>query len=205
MTVERQPIVDAKDHAFAQTKGGMIAHCARRLFHMLIIPIAFFYYYFLVFHLPQKILSLSVLAMIFFVFLFEKLRIRAKLVLFGQRLYEAARISAFAWTMLSLGIILLVLPVQFAIPIVSVCGLVDPLLGEMRLHHINKKMVFAVGCGAAWLIWFLAAHLYHFSVWYGVILAPITVIVELPSLKWIDDNALMMLVPLIGIQILERL
>lgn len=199
MQFERQSTVCAKDHAAAHTKGGMIAHCARRLFHTLIIPVAFFYYYFLMVHVPQKILSLGILAMIFFIFLFEKLRIRAKLVLFGQRLYEAARLSAFAWTMLSLGIVLLILPVQFAMPIVVVCGLVDPLLGEMRLRDMNKKMVFCVGCCAAWLIWFVAAQCYHFAYWYGVILAPVTVAAEWPSLKWIDDNALMMLVPLLGI------
>jgi hypothetical protein len=138
-----------------------------------------------------------ILAFIFLVFLFEKFRIRARLVLFGQRLHEATHISAFAWTMLSLGIILFSAPVYFAMPIVACCAFVDPLLGEMRLHQVNKYKIIAAGVIVALIIWSACAWFYHFSVWYGVILAPITVAAEWPSLKWIDDNALMMLVPLL--------
>ncbi|MCX7125878.1 MAG: hypothetical protein NTU49_09115 [Gammaproteobacteria bacterium] len=180
-----------------EIKGGLAAHFARRLFHMCMLAVPFVYYYFLIDLATPKILHLIILAFIFLVFLFEKLRIRMRLVLFGQRLHEATHISAFAWTMLSLGIILILSPsVSFSIPIVATCALVDPLLGEMRARHINKKLIFISGIFLALIIWLGCARIYHFPLYYAAIFAPITVAVEWPTLKWIDDNALMMLVPL---------
>jgi hypothetical protein len=185
-------------------KGGAVAHLSRRAFHvaMLIIPLV--YYYFLNAHVSQKVLHLTILAFIFFVFLFEKLRIRMRLVLFAQRFHEATHISAFGWTMLSLGIILFFLPsATFSIPIVATCAIVDPLLGEMRLQNMKKELIISIGVVVALLIWFLCAWIYHFPAWISVIIAPITVAVEWPSLKWIDDNALMLLVPFFIILVLR--
>jgi hypothetical protein len=126
------------------------------------------------------------------------------LVLFGQRLHEATHISAFAWTMLSLGIILLISPsVGYSIAIVATCAIVDPLLGEMRMDAINKSIVIVTGIVVALIIWLLCAHYYHFPLWIACTLAPLSVAVELPNLKWIDDNALMLLVPLAIISLLS--
>ncbi|OGT43889.1 MAG: hypothetical protein A3F13_04785 [Gammaproteobacteria bacterium RIFCSPHIGHO2_12_FULL_40_19] len=186
-------------------RGGTVAHVARRLFHAAMIVVPFFYYYYLIDHASQKILRLSILAFIFLVFLFEKFRIRARLVLFGQRLHEASHISTFAWTMLSLGMVLFFAPVDFAMPIVTCCAFVDPMLGEMRLHQINKVMTFLTGVFVALMIWLVCAWFYHFPLWYGAIIAPITVLVEWPSLKWIDDNALMLLVPLLVVSVIHSL
>ncbi len=186
------------------THGGTIAHIARRIFHIAMLAIPFLYYYFLIPHIPIKILHLIVLAFIFFVFLFEKLRIRMRLVLFGQRLHEATHISAFAWTMLAMGLLLLFSPsMSMSIPIVATCAFVDPLVGEMRLHHMHKKIIIAAGILAALMIWIFCAWFYHFPLWLGMVIAPITVAVEWPTLKWIDDNALMLLVPL-GVVLIYR-
>lgn len=186
-----------------ETKGGTVAHIARRIFHVAMLAVPFVYYYFLEPIVKFKILHLGILAFIFFVFLFEKLRIRMKLVLFAQRFHEATRISAFAWTMLSLGIILLLSPsVAYTVPIVATCAIVDPLLGEMRLHAVNNKLILTIGILTALLIWFACAWIYDFPAWFSVIIAPITVAAEWPSLKWIDDNALMLLVPLMMVLLL---
>lgn len=187
------------------TQGGAIAHILRRFFHMLMLVIPVSYYYFFIHLASQKTLRLIILAFIFLIFLFEKFRIRARLVLFGQRLHEATHISAFAWTMLSLGIILFSAPVYFAMPIVTCCAFVDPLMGEMRLHQVNKYQMIVVGVITALIIWSVCAVLYHFPWWYGAILAPITVAAEWPSLKWIDDNAVMMLVPLLIVSLVHYL
>lgn len=187
------------------TKGGTLAHIFRRFFHMSMLVVPFCYYYYFVHLASQKTLRLLILAFIFLVFLFEKFRIRARLVLFGQRLHEATHISTFAWTMLSLGIVLFFAPVYFAVPIVACCAFVDPLMGEMRLHQVNKYPIMMTGTMLAFIIWSASAGFYHFPVWYGVIIAPITVAAEWPSLKWIDDNALMLLVPLWVISLLHYL
>ncbi|MCX7121281.1 MAG: hypothetical protein NTZ67_05860 [Gammaproteobacteria bacterium] len=186
------------------TQGGLAAHCARRLFHVCMIAVPFVYYYFLINLATPKVWKLIILAFIFLVFLLEKLRIRARLVLFGQRLHEATHISAFAWTMLSLGVILILSPsVSFSIPIVASCALVDPLMGEMRLHTANKILAITVGIILTLIIWVTCAWIYHFPLWIGLVIAPITVAVEWPSLKWIDDNALMLLVPLMIVMIIK--
>lgn len=186
-------------------RGGTFAHIARRLFHALMIIVPFFYYYFFTNHFSEKYLHLAILAFIFLVFLFEKLRIRMKLVLFAQKLHEASRISAFAWTMLSLGIILLFAPVYFAVPIIFTCAFVDPLLGEMRLRHFNKKNIIAAGIFVALIIWIVCAVIYHFPFWFGIILAPLSIAAEWPNLKWIDDNAMMLILPLMVVMILKTL
>lgn len=200
MSVETRLIAPPASHS---TKGGSIAHIARRIFHVSIIIAPFVYYYFLEPLAKPKILRLCILAFIFFVFLFEKLRIRMRLVLFGQRLHEATHISAFAWTMLSLGIVLLLSPsAGYPVAIITTCALVDPLVGEMRLHAVNNKIILLTGILVALAIWLACARIYHFPAWVAVIIAPITAAVEWPTLKWIDDNALMLLVPLVIVFIL---
>jgi hypothetical protein len=180
-----------------EIKGGIVAHIARRVFHVSMLAIPLIYYYWLAHLASEKILHLIILAFIFLVFLFEKFRIRARLVLFGQRLHESTHISAFAWTMLSMGVVLILSPsVSFSIPIVATCALVDPLMGELRAHHIDKKIMIIAGIITTAVIWLLCAVIYHFSFWFALVLAPITVAVEWPSFRWIDDNALMLLVPL---------
>ena len=183
------------------SKRDQAAHVMRRLIHLSIWVVPCFYYYFLVPHTQPKIRDLLILSFIFLVFLFEKFRIRMRLVLFGQRFYEATRISAFAWTMLSLSLVLMLSPsVDFAMPIIATCALVDPLLGEMRLRHVKKSVSFGVGLVLALLIWIVCGLHYHFSLWF-VFLGPVAVIAEWPTLKWIDDNALMMLLPLVFVLI----
>jgi len=179
-------------------KGGIIAHIARRLFHIAMVMVPFFYYYFLIHLAPLKIIHLCILGFIFFVFLFEKFRLRTRLILFAQRAHESSQISTFAWTILSLGIVLIFSPsISFSVPIIATCALVDPLLGEMRLYHTNKKIIIIVGVLVSVAIWFVASKYYGFPLWYGMIIAPISVAVEWPAIKWIDDNALMLLVPLV--------
>lgn len=180
-----------------EIKGGIVAHIARRAFHVSMLIVPLIYYYWFIHLASEKILHLIILAFIFLVFLFEKFRIRTRLVLFGQRLHEATHISAFAWTMLSMGVVLILSPsVSFSIPIVATCALVDPLMGELRAHHIDKKIMIFIGVLTAAIIWLFCAATYHFSFWFALVLAPITVAVEWPSFRWIDDNALMLLVPL---------
>lgn len=176
-------------------RGGFVAHIARRLFHLTMLAVPFVYYHFFTHIADQKTLRLLLLAFVFFIFLFEKLRIRMRLVLFGQRFHEATHLSTFAWTMLSLAVILFFAPLSFAVPIIATCALVDPLLGEMRLHQVNKKIMVTLGVFVASAIWFFCAWFYHFSGWY-ILLAPVAVAAEWPRLTWIDDNAMMLLIPL---------
>lgn len=181
----------------SNTNDGIIAHIARRFIHvsMLIVPLLYYHFSPL---FSVKTLRLSIIIFIFFIFLVEKLRIRYRLVFFGQRAYEAMQISAFAWTMLSLGIILLFSPsVAYSIAIIATCAFVDPLMGEMRLRKINQSRVVASGILMGMIVWAACSIVYHLPFWLVVLMPPIAVAAEWPKLKWIDDNALMLLVPLV--------
>lgn len=177
--------------------GGTIAHIARRFFHMAMLIVPFLYYDFFAPLVTKKIAHLTLIAIIFFVFLLEKLRIRYRLVFFGQRFYEAVRISAFAWTLLSLALVLIFSPsVAYAVPIIATCAFVDPLMGELRLRKIKSPWVVAAGICAGVVVWCVCVSIYHLPFWLALLMPPIAVAAEWPQLKWIDDNAMMMLVPL---------
>lgn len=179
------------------TRGGITAHLLRRCIHLSIILFPLFYYFYLapIFSFLQLRLFLCVFIGV--IVLFESLRIKKRVVFFGQRHHEATHFSAFGWTMISLAIIFLVMPTPvFALPIIVSCALADPLMGEMRLRQKNKLLTAFLGVFVIAVVWFCFAKYFHFSCWY-LLLAPLTVAVEWPSFRWIDDNALMLLVPLV--------
>lgn len=180
------------------TKGGVPAHIARRFFHLSMILVPFFYYHFLIhlFFLPT--LKITLILFLFLVILFEIIRVRLGIVLFAQRLHEATHFSAFGWTMLSLGLILLFSPSPaYSFAIIISCALADPLLGELRARQIDAWKIASMGMLVVLIVWLAVAHFYHIAYAWAFLMAPITVAVEWPSLKWIDDNAMMMLVPLV--------
>lgn len=180
------------------TKGGAPAHLARRLFHLSMILVPFIYYHFLIhlFFLPA--LKITLIAFLFLVILFEIVRVRLGVVLFAQRLHEATHFSAFGWTMLSLGLILLFSPSPaYSFAIIISCALADPLLGELRARQIDQWKIVTAGMFVVFVVWLAVAYFYHIAYAWAFLMAPIIVAVEWPSLKWIDDNALMMLTPLI--------
>lgn len=189
------------DH-YASTQGGRLAHIVRRMIHLSIILVPLFYYYFLTPFFSRSLLNIAIILFLFFVILFEIIRIRFRIVLFTQRLHEATHVSAFGWTMLSLGLVLLFSPsIAFSLAIIISCALADPFMGELRARQINTKKIAAAGILVVLLVWFIVAYFYRIAYGWALLMAPLTVMVEWPSLKWIDDNALMMLVPL-GIVVL---
>lgn len=183
---------------YASTKGGYLAHIMRRVFHVSILSIPFGYYFLLVPFFPHDVLRIAIILFLCAVILFEVIRIRLRLVFFAQRLHEATHFSAFAWTMVSIGFILLFAPsMSYAVAIVGSCALSDPILGELRKRQIEKKKIIVTGWLVVLLVWTITAYFFHLSYLWGFLMAPITIAVEWPSFKWIDDNALMLLVPLV--------
>ena len=179
------------------TRRDRLAHIMRRCIHVSMLAIPVVYYYFLTPNFSTTIVDSILLIFLLIVIVFETLRLRAGLVLFGQRVYEKKQVSAFAWTMSSMVVVLFLSPsAAFTMAIVATCAFVDPLLGEMRSHQCGALMTIFSGLFVALLIWLGCAWFYHFPLRYAVILAPISVIVENPTWRWIDDNALMLLVPL---------
>ncbi len=189
----------------ANTVGGLRGYILRRVVHVAIgiVPLLYYAYGAIVaqfFHLtaPQLLLVVIGLNVVIEVF-----RLKFKWTLLGHRVHEARTISSFAWGVLSLCLVLLFAPgKEYAIPIIWSCALVDPLLGELRRTELNRDLVMLIGMIVVALIWWLA------TVWLGtawqlaLLMGPLIVGLEAPNFRWIDDNALMQIVPLLIILLL---
>ena len=142
---------------------------------------------------------------LFLVAVLEALRLKFRWVLFGQRQYEKTRLSAFAWTMFGLVLVLYFSPTrEYSIAIILGCALGDPLLGELRQFIKQTWLVTVLG----WLfllgLWLVCAFCFDFVWWLAPLLATLTVWVEGLNIPWVDDNVLMLLTPLFVIILLGR-
>jgi len=183
----------------SSTKGGAPAYWLRRAIHVSMAIIPLLYYRFggdlaAVFNLVpwQLVLAILLLGIIL-----EVIRLFFHITVFGQRDHEARQPSSFFWGLLSVGLVLILAPPLFAIPIIWSCAFVDPLLGEMRRFAWRKGLVILVGWLALLVIWLFGNAMLGTPWWYILIMPPITLAAEAPNLKWIDDNAMMQLIPLI--------
>jgi hypothetical protein len=189
------------------TQGGQRGHLWRRFIHIAMFFIAPLYFY----CLPDSILHPErlVLGVIVALLLLDLLRIWRGWLLFGQRTRERHFLSSFAQGGIAVGLVLLLVPggyatgVRYAWPLIAVLALVDPLLGELRKFKLPAWLLFMLGWFAASLLW-LAALLYFTLPLRLVVLLPLAaVIAEFPNFKYLDDNASMLLVPLLLLYVLR--
>lgn len=173
-----------------RTRGGWLGHWVRRFLHVGMIVVPGLYYYFGVSRLALWVLLLLLIVL-------EMVRLVKGFQIFGQREHESKRISSFAWGAGALLIVLLFAPKMFAYPIVATCALVDPLMGELRRFQLSSWSVAVAGVLLTMLIWLLAWHWLMTPWWWAIIMGPLSVAAEWPQLKWIDDNAMMQLIPLV--------
>ncbi len=181
------------------TCGGQFGYWLRRVVHLGLAIIPLLYYHF---GQPRRLVVWLVVASV----VIELLRLSLKITVWGHRDYERKQISSFAWGLFALGLVLIFSPsAAVAIPIIWSCAFVDPLLGELRCFHCSSLLVSVVGLMVLLLIWWGAAFWLGTAWWYALIMAPIILLVERPNFKWVDDNALMQLVPLVIVLIIEIL
>lgn len=187
------------------TVGGILGHLLRRGVHVAIAITPWLYYTYgdLVgdwFHLTSKQLLWAIIAVVTF---FEILRLKLGWTVFGQRQYEKKRISSFVWGVWSVCLVLLLAPdKKFAIPIIWSCALVDPIIGELRHISMRPVWIALIGIVTVMIIWWLATWWWQTPWLLALLMGPLTVWLEWPSFRWIDDNALMQLVPLLVIILL---
>ena len=147
---------------------------------------------------PQLLIAIFIL-----IIAVEIIRLCFGLVMWGQRHNEKKRVSSIAWTAFSICAVLLLVPGRhFAIPIIWTCALVDPLLGELRSAQLNSIWVAVLGILGALIVWFLCAWWFGTPWWLAWLMAPLTVGLEWPDIRWVDDNAMMMLGPLVIVLLL---
>jgi hypothetical protein len=130
---------------------------------------------------------------------FEAYRIRRGWVFFGLREYERHWVAGYFWGAFGYVIALLFFPQRFAMITILGTTLVDPLLGEMRGSTKWKKWGaptgFAVWCAIAAVCMVLVP---LSTPWFFVPLgAGLAVGIESKKVKFVDDNFVMNIVPLL--------
>ena len=193
--------------------GGMGGHAFRRLTHVSMASIPYLYYvhgstissYFSL----QAREFVSVVCVLIIVI--EVVRLRTGIVIVGQREYESSQISALAWGALAVALAILIAPEgenggmgagKYGAPIILGMTLVDPVMGEVKRTMKDLRAAIILGLVVSYAVWVGC----HF--WIGteliaaLLLAPLTVLGELPPTRAIDDNATMVLFPLVGLVLL---
>lgn len=173
-------------------------YALRRLVHMC-APLFLVYY-----ALPDAIEGADkrwlLVAVLVVVLVFEALRLALGWRLVGMRDYEGGRLSAFAWAAIGLTFTFLLFPLELAAPAVLGMALTDPLIGELRrrksplypllpsvVYFVLVMTTFELLMGGLWQVVAASAA--------GTVLA---IGVERTRTKYVDDDFLMMVVPLLG-------
>ena len=186
--------------------GGMSGHLFRRGVHiaMSAVPVVYF-------ELGDDIadaLNTSVQQAVSIIILttlaVEALRLKLGLTIFGQRDYEAHQVSALAWGAFAVGLVFLLVPHKaYAWPIVLSLSLGDPFMGELRRRGMESKNVILYSSIMLICVWVACSHFFETPLFLALIMGPLCVAAEWPRLRYIDDNATMVLIPLGAVLLLE--
>ena len=179
--------------------GGMGGHVFRRSIHvgMSFLPLIFFEYGESISELVGLTVPQFMSTMVFLLFLLEGLRLSFGITIYGQREYEARQISALGWGAFGIGMVFLLAPVEaYAWPIILSLSLGDPFLGEMRRRGIETRNVILSSVVFLFFVWVACWHFFSPPLWLAFLFAPLCVASEWPRLRYIDDNATMVLIPL---------
>ena len=196
--------------------GGLKGHILRRLIHVSMVFVPIIYYTYGADKTVSQSVSLLGLAgyIVLAILMIEIIRLKFRITIIGQRKYESRQVSAFAWGALAIWVTMLVTNFHpftagsgidaglYGIPIIFGLAFVDPVMGEMRSLRGTKSAIVA-GTIISFIVW-IGCHLWLATpLWVSLLLAPLTVIGELPSVKFIDDNATIILLPLGGLLLLS--
>ena len=193
------------------TIGGARGHVLRRITHLSMIILPFIYYWHgnQIAELVTEIIEIEtsregvVLIALSLLVIIEAIRLFFGIAILGQRTYEKRQISALAWGGISVCICFLFAPLggykdaYIGLPIIFTISIVDPLLGETRRIFESDKLVILIAFIVGFLIWILSSFFLQTPIWLSLIMPPLAIASEWPSLKYIDDNATMILIPLI--------
>jgi len=133
------------------------------------------------------------------VVVFELLRLRLGFRVPGMRGYERRQVSAAAWAAVALAIAMLFFPLDLAAPAVVGMALVDPLISYLRRTRWYPWVPLAVH-----FLLVLAILLLFHPISPRVVAAAVTAAVlgvgaEAIKTRYVDDDFLMIVVPLLGL------
>jgi hypothetical protein len=186
--------------------GGMRGHLLRRSIHLSLaaLPFVYFNYGAQVAEATGMALDQVVATVVLFATVAEGLRLKLGITVFGQRDYEANQVSAMAWGAVGVGFVFLLTPAEaYAYPLILSLALGDPLMGEMRRNGRSSREVMLWATVVLWGVWLISWQQFGTPLWMALMLAPVCMISEWPRLRYIDDNATMLLIPLALVLLLE--
>ena len=127
----------------------------------------------------------------------EYFRLSGFFTLDGMRAYESNRVAGFVWFATGTCTILFfyeigVFPEIFAVSTIIMASFVDPLIGECNKKYGDLQGFF-VGFIASVLIYQLIVG----ALFYSLVGGLVAVLVERPKFKWLDDDLLMQIFPIL--------
>ena len=130
------------------------------------------------------------------ILLIEYFRLNGAFTLDGMREYEDTRIAGFVWFATGTCMILVfyemgIFPEIFAISTIIMASFVDPLIGEVNRKYGNKEGIIAGLIGG-----FVIYQMIIGVLFYSIVGSIVAVIVERPKFKWLDDDLLIQIFPI---------
>jgi len=169
----------------------------RRLIHVL-APLLCIYYI-----VPDPVVpgvpnDQVILLLMLIVLVLDTIRLIARFKVPILHSYEDDRPSAPAFFAVSAAIALLFFPVEITLPVLLGMGVVDPLVGELRMRKSDLNPVLPM---AVYFFILLIGLGYFYGLSFLVLLscllvAPIALFLESRRLPYIDDDMILVLVPL---------
>jgi len=136
------------------------------------------------------------------IILIEYFRLNGAFTLDGMRDYEDTRIAGFVWFATGTCMILFfyemgIFPEIFAVSTIIMASFVDPLIGEVKRKYGDKEGILAGLIGS-----FVIYQMILGVLFYSFVGSVVAVIVERPKFKWLDDDLLIQIFPIMVMTIL---
>ncbi len=139
--------------------------------------------------------------MLLIVLVAEALRLAFKPPIIGMREYERGQMCAAAWAAIGMTIAFLFFPVEYSAPALMGMGWVDPVIGILRKRKSSLYPCLPI---ALYLVIALASMTILIGPVPEVLIAsivatPLAIASERYKVRYVDDDFLMIVVPLVGI------
>ena len=136
------------------------------------------------------------------IILIEYFRLNGAFTLDGMRDYEDTRIAGFVWFATGTCMILFfyemgIFPEIFAVSTIIMASFIDPLIGEVNRKYGDKEGILAGLIGS-----FIIYQMIIGVLFYSFVGSVVAVIVERPKFKWLDDDLLIQIFPIMVMTIL---
>ncbi|MFQ6120846.1 MAG: hypothetical protein ACE5KE_13315 [Methanosarcinales archaeon] len=154
---------------------------------------------------PKQYVILIVLSL---VLLIEAIRIKTNRVFFGLREYERWQISAFAWAAIGIALSFLFFPKKFVVPTIIGMAFIDPMIGEIQIHKKEwypfvPALCYALILLVCLILW--STYSVRYILLFTVVGTIVAIASEYPKYKYIDDDFLMLMAPLVVLTFLDFL